>query len=79
MTLTPAQVVERALQLVLDDAGDGWTLSAYVVALGLERVLPDGTIESIPWSFAAPNQPVWATRGLLDELDDTYSTNRGED
>lgn len=77
MTLTPAQVVERALQLVLD-AGDGWTLSAYVVALGLERVLPDGTIESIPWSFAAPNQPVWATRGLLDELDDTYS-NHGED
>ena len=79
MTLTPAQVVERALQLVLDDAGDGWTLSAYVVVLGLERVTSDGSVESIPWSFTAPNQPCWATRGLLDELDDTYSTNRGED
>ena len=73
MPMTPAQVVEQALQLVLDDAGDGWTLSAYVVVMGLERVLPDGSIESIPWSFAAPNQPVWATAGLLDELDKTYS------
>lgn len=78
MALTPAQVVERALQLLLDDAGDGWTLSAYVVVMGLERVLPDGSIESIPWSYAAPNQPCWTTTGLLDELDKTYS-NTGED
>lgn len=78
MPLTPAQVVAEALQLVLDDAGDGWTLSAYVVAMGLERVNDDGGIESIPWCYAAPNQPCWTTTGLLDELDRTYS-KAGED
>lgn len=78
MPLTPAQVVAEALQLLLDTEGDGWTLSAYVIAMGLERVTADGSIESIPWSYAAPNQPCWATTGLLDELDRTYS-NAGED
>lgn len=78
MPLTPAQVVAEALQLLLDDAGDGWTLSAYVVVMGLERVTDDGSVESTPWHHAAPNQPCWATRGLLDELEKSF-TNAGED
>lgn len=78
MALTPAQVVAEALQLLLQSEGDGWTLSAYVAVLGLEKVNPDGSMESLVWHHAAPNQPCWTTRGLLDELEKSL-TNAGED
>lgn len=78
MALTPAQVVAEALQLLLDEAGDGWTLSAYVVVMGLEKVNDDGSIESTPWHHAAPNQPCWTTTGLLDQLQKAFA-DAGED
>lgn len=78
MALTAAQVVEQALQLLLDDAGDGWTLSGYVVVMGLEKVADDDSITSASWIYPAPNQPGWVTSGLLIETDNLF-TNAGED
>ncbi|MGB0971285.1 MAG: DUF7213 family protein [Mycobacterium sp.] len=77
MTLTPAQLVERALQCLLDSCGDGWTLSGFVVVMGLERVA-DGDIESASWVYTAPNQPGWVTSGLLIETDGMFD-RAGED
>ena len=75
--MTPAQAVEAALQLLLDSCGDGWTLSGYVVVMGLEKVEPD-RVSSTSWVYAAPNQPAWVTTGLLIESDACF-TAAGED
>lgn len=72
MPLTPSQAVEAAIQLLLDDAGDGWTLSGFVIVMGLERVAGDD-IESASWMHTPANQPGWVTQGLLDETDRLYA------
>ncbi|WP_044109866.1 hypothetical protein [Mycobacterium canetti] len=60
--------IRAAIQQLLDDYGDGWTLADYVVAMGLECVTADGTIETTPWWHAPPQQAEWVTDGLLVAL-----------
>lgn len=62
----PAARVRAAIQAVLDAHPDGFQLAQFVIAMGLERVTPDGDIEAIPWVWAPPSQPDWMTGGLLE-------------
>lgn len=71
--MTPHQAIEAAMQLLLDSCGDGYTLSAYVIVMGLEKVTEDG-IASASWVVPAPNQPGWVTTGLLTETDSLVTT-----
>lgn len=62
----PADNLFQAIQQLLDSYGDGWIVGHVVLALGLERVGPDGEIESSPWLWCPPHQPDWQTDGLLE-------------
>ena len=56
--------IQEAIQKLLDKEGDGWTLTQYVIAMGLARMSADG-VESIAWYYAPVEQPDWQTEGLL--------------
>lgn len=63
----PDDRVRDAIQsAILDAAGDGWTLGQYVICMGLQRLSPDGEVESTPWYWAPRGQPVWQTQGLME-------------
>jgi hypothetical protein len=59
--------LREAIQEFLNGEGDGWNLTQYVIAMGLERITSDGTVESIAWYHAPDNQADWQTGGLLEE------------
>lgn len=59
--------IRLAIQDMLDKEGDGWSLTQYVVAMGLEKIKKDGSIESIAWYYAPDGQADWQTGGLLEE------------
>lgn len=59
--------IRAAIQRLLDEAGDGWTVNQYVIAMGLERITAQGTLESTAWYWAPPEQPDWQTAGLLEQ------------
>lgn len=63
-----AQRIRDAIQAVMDeidDARDGWHVTQFVVAMGIERMKADGTIEASCWYWAPPEQPDWQNYGLL--------------
>lgn len=63
---TLADRIRQAVQAVIDEEeGQGWTVSQYVVAMGLERIV-DGAIESTGWYWHPSDQPDWMTYGLLE-------------
>jgi hypothetical protein len=58
--------IRQAVQAVIDaEEGEGWTVTQYVVAMGLERI-HDARIESCGWIWAPPDQADWMTVGLLE-------------
>ena len=58
--------IRKAIQAVIDtEEGEGWTVTQYVVAMGLERI-HDAKIESCGWIWAPPDQADWMTIGLLE-------------
>ena len=59
--------IREAIQQFLNDAGDGWNLTQYVVAMGLQRIDSNGNVESIAWYYAPEGQADWQTGGLLEE------------
>lgn len=64
----PAQRLRDAIQAVmdeLDDTGDRWVVTQFVISMGLERMDADGRIESCSWHWAPPEQPDWQCVGLL--------------
>lgn len=61
--------IHKAIQQMLDAHGDGWSVAQVVVVMGLERVTPEGRIESTPWVWTPRDQPEWMTDGLLDAAD----------
>ncbi len=61
-----ADRVRAALQALLDELGDGYHVSQFVVCMGLERVYA-GEIESTSWVWSPEDQPGWMTAGLLGE------------
>ena len=60
--------IRAAIQRLLDEEGEGWTVGPYVVAMGLERVF-DGRIESTSWAYGPEDQQAWVTTGLLVDAD----------
>lgn len=56
--------IRAAIQQILDEAGDGWTLSHFVVVVGLERMSSSG-VESTAWLYMPDGQPAYVTDGLL--------------
>lgn len=58
--------IREAIQAFLDQHGDGWNVSQFVIVMGLERIT-DGTLESTPWVWAPAEQPDWMTTALLEE------------
>ena len=58
--------IREAVQAVLDEDGDGWTVPYLVVAMGIERMREDGSIEAVSWYYAPAEQAEWMTVGLLE-------------
>lgn len=64
---SPDDAVRDAIQSrILDAEGDGWSLGQYVVCMGLQRIAPDGSVESTAWYWAPNGQPDWQSLGLLE-------------
>ena len=51
--------IREAVQAVLDEDGDGWTVPYLVVAMGIERMREDGSIEAASWYYAPAEQAEW--------------------
>jgi len=51
---------------ILDAEGDGWSLTQYVICMGLQRINPDGVVESTAWVWSPTGQPDWQSLGLLE-------------
>jgi hypothetical protein len=62
---SPVELLRQAIQQLLNNDNDGWQLGQFVLALGLEKLNGDGTIESTAWVWAPTDQPDWITDGLL--------------
>lgn len=60
-------MIRDAIQTMLDAHDDGWSVTQFVIVMGLERV-SDGRIETIecPWPWAPAEQPAWITAALLE-------------
>lgn len=70
--------IQSAIQKLLDAEGDGWTLTQYVVCMGLARMSSDG-VESIAWYYAPDEQPDWQTKGLLEQAAVLHDSADNED
>lgn len=64
--------LREAIQRLLNSLGDGWTVTQYVVAMGLERMDSEGAVEATAWYWAPSEQPDWQTSGLLDEAKEMH-------
>ena len=59
--------IRAAVQAVIDaEESQGWTVSQFVVVMGLERILSDGSMEACSWYIAPSDQADWMTAGLLE-------------
>ena len=71
--------IRLAIQKYLNAEGDGWSLTQFVVAMGLERMDSDGNIESLAWYAAPKDQAEWHTNGLLQNAIDLHEMSDAED
>ena len=65
---TLADRIRNAIQAVIeaDEGAQGWTVAQYVIVMGLERILSDGSIEACSWYWHPADQADWMTAGLLE-------------
>lgn len=63
--MNPHEAVRVAIQQMLDAEGDRWIVDDFVLALGLQRITAEGTVESAAWVWAPAEQADWKTDGLL--------------
>lgn len=71
--------IREAIQRYLTESGDDWTVTQFVIAMGLERINTDGTVESTAWYYAPEEQPDWQTGGLLDQASELHYGEIDED
>ena len=57
--------IRQAIQAMLDAEGDGYIVEDFVLALGLQKMLPDGSVDSTAWVWTPTEQADWKTDGLL--------------
>ena len=76
-----AQRLRDAIQAVMDeiDLSEGYHVTQFVIAMGLERMRGDGTIEATCWYWAPPEQPDWQNYGLLEAAIEIRSGADDED
>jgi hypothetical protein len=65
-TVSAADDITNAIQRLLDNHGDGWTLDQHVIVMALQRLSPQGDVENIVWYYVPADQPDWQTAGLLE-------------
>lgn len=70
--------LRAAIQRLLDDEGEHWQLTQYVVIMGVER-FGDGRVESTSWMWAPPGQADWMTTGLLESGAEMHADAEIED
>lgn len=66
--------IKAAIQAYLDSEGEGWNVSQWVLAMGLERVNESGELESLAWYCAPKDQADWHTKGLLQNASELHET-----
>lgn len=72
--------IREAVQAVLDaEENQGWVVAQWVVAMGLERIISDNTMETCSWLMAPPDQACWMTTGLLESAFDLHSNAELDD
>jgi hypothetical protein len=72
-------VIREELQKILDDEGDGWSVSHYAVLVGIERMAGEGVLESCVYIHEPDGQPVYVTSGLLLDGAKTLPDMDGEE
>jgi hypothetical protein len=60
--------VKKLLGELIAEDGGGWIPAHYVVCLGLERVMADGTLETASWWVVPDEQAEYVTDGLLNTI-----------
>lgn len=73
MSENPYERLRGALQYLLNSEGDGWTLSHYVVVMGLQRMDSDGCIENTVWVTMPVEQADYVTDGLVTTAEEMRS------
>ena len=68
----PPDRIREAIQALLNQIGDGWTVTQYVVSMGLERINSDQHVENTAWYYTPPEQADWQTAGLLRQADEMH-------
>lgn len=76
MTDPIREAIQRHL---LDAAGDGFQITQFVIAMGLERINSEGVLEATAWYWAPEHQPDWQTTGLLDQALAIHEGSDNED
>ena len=76
--MSPMDKLFEAIQSILNEAGDGWTLGHFACVTGIERLV-DGVVESTVWTIIPADQPTWMTGGLLGTALDIQDTADIED
>ena len=71
--------LRESIQELLNQLGDGWAVTQYVVAMGLERLTPDGRLESTAWFYAPHEQADWQTGGLLSQAKELHYESTMDD
>ncbi len=71
--------IREAIQEFLNTEGEGWSLTQYVIAMGLERIDSDGNVEAIAWYYAPDGQADWQTGGLLEEASGLHQSTESDD
>lgn len=73
--------LRNAIQRLLDESGEGWTVTQFVIAMGIERINEDGSVDCVAWHWAPRDQPQWQSLGLLERAVDAmhYAEYEEED
>lgn len=66
--MSPLDKLREAIQAVIDaeDNAEGWTLGAFVIVMGIERIDDDGEVSATSWYWTPRSQADWMTTGLLE-------------
>lgn len=71
--------LRNAIQRLLNESGDGWSVTQFVIAMGLERINPDGTVEALAWHWSPRDQPQWQSLSLLERAVEAIHYDELED
>jgi hypothetical protein len=74
-----ADPMRRVIQAILDETGEGWTVSDFCVPMGLERINSAGQFEQVPWMYTPTYQADYITDGLILKAGEWQCTHVDED